>query len=92
MKKKRAAVYARVSTADKKQNPRTQLKPLREYAKNRDFVITEFVDHASGKKEDRPQYQKMLAGVRRRNFDVVLVWRYDRFARSTHQLITQLSF
>ena len=90
MKKKRAALYARVSTADKQQTPQTQLRQLREYAKNRGFQITEFVDRASGKKNDRPQYQKMLAGVRRREFDVVLVWRYDRFARSTRELINQL--
>ena len=90
MKKKRAALYARVSTADKQQTPRTQLRQLREYAKNRGFQITEFVDRASGKKNDRPQYQKMLSGVRRREFDVVLVWRYDRFARSTRELINQL--
>ncbi len=87
---KRAAIYARVSTTDKHQTPRTQLRGLREYAKHRGFETTEFVDKASGKTNDRPQYQAMLQAVRRRQFDVVLVWRYDRFARSTRELVTQL--
>ena len=87
---KRVAIYARVSTVDKQQTPRTQLKALREYAHHRDFEITEFVDKASGKNNDRPQYQAMLQAVRMRQFDVVLVWRYDRFARSTRELVTQL--
>jgi predicted site-specific integrase-resolvase len=46
----RAAIYARVSTLDKSQDPKTQLRPLREYAERRGFtVVSEFVDHASGK-------------------------------------------
>lgn len=87
---KRVAIYARVSTADRDQTPRTQLRQLRKYAKARKFQSTEFVDKASGRKSDRPQYQKMLERVRRREFDVVLVWRYDRFARSTRELVNQL--
>lgn len=83
-------MYARVSTEDKHQSPELQLRALREYAKHRDFEATEFVDTASGRKTARPAYQKMLAAVQKREVDVVLVWRYDRFARSTHELINQL--
>ena len=78
----RAGLYARVSTEDRGQNPETQLRPLREYAKRRGFrVVGEFVDHASGTTETRPQYQKLLEPVRKRELDVVLVWRYDRPVR-----------
>jgi DNA invertase Pin-like site-specific DNA recombinase len=45
-------------------------------------MVGEFVDHASGTTETRPQYQRLLEAVRKRELDVVLVWRYDRFARS----------
>ena len=59
---KRVAIYARVSTADKGQNPETQLITLREYAERRGFIhVGEYVDYASGIREDRPQYQTLLA-------------------------------
>lgn len=56
---KRVALYARVSTLDKGQNPETQLIQIREYAKNRNFVIIgEFIDCASGISEDRKEYKR----------------------------------
>src|ERR671913_2401897 len=88
----RAGLYARVSTEDRGQDPETQLRPLREYAKRRGFrVVDEYVDHASGTTEQRPQYQRLLEAVRKRQLDVVLVWRYDRFARSTRALVNALA-
>lgn len=88
---KRVALYARVSTLDKGQDPDTQLRPLREYASRRGFVITgEYIDHASGVSEERGQYRIMLEAARKRKIDVVLVWRYDRFARSTQALVNAL--
>lgn len=87
----RVAIYARVSTLDKKQDPETQLRQLREYSERRSYqLIGEFVDYASGTSEARPQYQILLDLVRKRKVDVVLVWRYDRFARSTQALINAL--
>ena len=87
----RAGLYARVSTEDKGQDPETQLRPLRDHAERRGFVVVgEFVDRASGTTEARPQYQRLLAAARRRELDVVLVWRYDRFARSTRALVNAL--
>jgi DNA invertase Pin-like site-specific DNA recombinase len=88
---KRVALYARVSTLDKGQDPETQLIQLRGYAQARNFeVITEFIDYASGTSEDRTQYKLMMAAAKKRKIDVVLVWRYDRFARSTQALVHAL--
>ena len=88
---KRMAIYARVSTVDKGQDPETQLLVLREYAARRECVMVgEYVDYASGTREDRPQYQALFSAARRRQCDIVLVWRYDRFARSTQALVQAL--
>ena len=88
---KKAAIYARVSTHEKGQDPETQLMQLREYVDRRGFnLVGEFVDYASGTTENRDQYQAMLDLVRKRKLDVVLVWRYDRFARSTQALVNSL--
>ena len=87
--KKRVAIYARVSTQD--QNPGLQLRELRQYAKARDLQIAyEFVDKESGAKEDRTDLKKLWKVVRDREVDIVLVWKFDRFARSTKQLVTAL--
>ena len=92
MTTQRFAFCGRVSTEDKGQDPETQLRPLREYAERRGFLVAgEFVDRASGTTEQRPQYQKLLEAARKRELDVVLVWRYDRFARSTRALVNALA-
>src|SRR4249920_3543583 len=89
---KRVAIYARVSTVDKGQTPETQLLTLRAYAAHRGFVMAgEYIDYASGTRTDRAQYQALLAAARQRQIDVVLVWRYDRFARSTQALVQALN-
>ena len=89
---KRVAIYARVSTVDRGQDPETQLRQLREYAERRGFQVAhEYVDYASGAKNDRGEYRAMLEAARRRQFDVLLVWRYDRFARSMRELVNALS-
>ena len=89
---KHAAIYARVSTIDRGQDPETQLRQLREYAERRGFAVTaEYVDRASGAKNDRGEYRRMLEAARRRQFDVLLVWRYDRFARSMRELVNALA-
>src|SRR3954452_9345446 len=88
----RAGLYARVSTEDRGQDPETQLRPLREDAERRGFsVVGEVVDRASGTTEARPQYHKLREAARKRELDVVLVWRYDRFARSTRALVNALA-
>lgn len=88
---KRAAIYARVSTVVG-QSPAMQLDVLREFAARRGFdVVTEFVDHgASGARERRPALDKLMDAAHKRAFDVVLVYRFDRFARSVRHLIAAL--
>lgn len=88
--KKRVAVYARVSTTD--QNAENQLLDLRKYVADRGWTShDEYVDSGvSGTKESRPQLNKMMADLRKRKFDTVLVWRFDRFARSARHLVTAL--
>src|SRR4051794_16175106 len=78
----RAALYARVSTADRSQTPETQLHALREWAKRLGVtVVAEYVDQASGSRADRIALRQMLDGAHRREFDVVLVWALDRLSR-----------
>src|SRR5215218_825235 len=89
---RRAAIYARVSTVDRGQDPETQLRQLREYADRRGFALAEeYVDYASGSRNDRERYRAMLEAARKRRFDVLLVWRYDRFARSMQELVNALA-
>jgi DNA invertase Pin-like site-specific DNA recombinase len=87
--KRRVAIYARVSTQD--QDPQMQLRELRAYAKLRTFtVLHEFIDHVSGATSERPELTKLWYTARARKIDMVLVWKFDRFARSTKQLIDAL--
>jgi DNA invertase Pin-like site-specific DNA recombinase len=76
------AIYSRVSTRDKGQDVENQLRQLREFcAKQQWPIVREFVDHASGKRSDREQFQQMFAAASRREFDCVLFWSLDRFSR-----------
>jgi DNA invertase Pin-like site-specific DNA recombinase len=88
----RAAIYARVSTANGGQSPEMQLIELREYCARRGWEIAgEYVDAGiSGAKERRPQLDALLAVCRKRRVDAVVVYRYDRFARSLRQLVNAL--
>ena len=89
LKNKRVAIYARVSTLDQK--PQMQLRELRAYAKQRRLNLAyEFVDYASGAKDQRPELDQLWRHVRSRKVDIVLVWKFDRFARSTKQLVIAL--
>jgi DNA invertase Pin-like site-specific DNA recombinase len=87
---KRVALYARVSTTD--QNPTMQVDELRAFAAARGWtVVGEYVDHGvSGTKERRPQLDELMRGVHRGAVDVVLVWKFSRFARSVRHLVTAL--
>jgi len=86
----RVAVYARVSTVD--QSTESQLLDLRRYVQDRGWkVYREYVDNGiSGTKEFRPELDRLMADAKKRKFDIVLVWRFDRFARSTRHLINAL--
>ena len=87
----RCALYIRVSSRND-QDPELQIGPLREFAGCRDFVVVEeYVDvGVSGAMERRPALDRLMADARRRHFEVVLVWRFDRFARSTRHLVNAL--
>ena len=83
-------IYARVSTLDK-QNLDTQLIPLREYAKARWFEIyKEYTDKISWAKENRPWLNQLLDDAKKRKIQTILILRFDRFSRSTRQLINSL--
>jgi DNA invertase Pin-like site-specific DNA recombinase len=87
----RAALYARVST-HVGQNPEMQLAELCQYCQRRGWEIAgEYVDvGVSGAKERRPQLDRLLVDCRKRGVDAVVVYRYDRFARSLRQLVNAL--
>ncbi len=87
----KVALYARVSTDDKGQDPELQLRELREHCQLRGWeVYAEYVDCVSGTKESRPQLNKLMADAKRRRFKAVLVWKFDRFARSVSHLLRAL--
>jgi DNA invertase Pin-like site-specific DNA recombinase len=87
----KVALYARVSTVNGGQDPELQLRELREYCRSRKWTVAgEFIDRVSGAKESRPQLDKLMSDARRRKFDVVLVWKFDRFARSVAHLLRAL--
>jgi DNA invertase Pin-like site-specific DNA recombinase len=86
----RIAIYARVSTKD--QSCDLQLRDLRTYCAARGLsLIGEYIDIGeSGAKDSRPQLNELMAAARKRKFDTVVVWRFDRFARSTKHLLLAL--
>src|ERR1700677_1122558 len=86
----RIAIYARVSTKD--QSCDLQLRDLRAYCAAKGVERThEYVDVGqSGVKDSRPELNKLMDNARKRQFDAIVVWRFDRFARSTKHLLTAL--
>jgi DNA invertase Pin-like site-specific DNA recombinase len=96
----RAAIYIRVSSTSKSrqgdsaafdQNPAVQEQPLRELVSQRGWTFVRvYQDRASGAKERRPGLDALMTDARRGQFDAVVVWRFDRFARSVRQLVLAL--
>jgi DNA invertase Pin-like site-specific DNA recombinase len=88
----RAAIYARVSTLNCGQDPTMQTRELEEYCQRRGWQVYDtYVDNGvSGKKDSRPQLNRMMQDAHERRFDVVVVWRFDRFARSVSHLLRAL--
>ena len=86
----RTALYLRVSTAEQK--PDLQYDGLRAYAARAGLdVVQDYCDAAvSGRREGRPQLNALMAVARNQEIDCVLVWKSDRFARSTRHLLTAL--
>jgi DNA invertase Pin-like site-specific DNA recombinase len=92
MKIERVGLYARVSTLVG-QSPEMQLVELREFAARRGWqVVEEYVDHGvSGAKESRPALNRLMADAKQRRFDVVAVWKIDRFGRSLRHLVNSIA-
>ncbi len=90
MSNMKVALYARVSTNS--QDPELQLSTLRSHAANRGWeIVQEYVDVGiSGAKEKRPALDRLLKDAWAGKFQAVLVWRFDRFARSVEHLIKAL--
>jgi DNA invertase Pin-like site-specific DNA recombinase len=86
----RIGIYARVSTKD--QSCELQLRDLRTYCAARGVdLLREYVDVGqSGAKDSRPELNILMGDARKRQFDAIVVWRFDRFARSTKHLLLAL--
>jgi DNA invertase Pin-like site-specific DNA recombinase len=85
----RAGLYARVSTNDQQTIP-LQIRALREYAARRGWTITLQVKEVGSGASQRELREKLLDAARRREIDVVLVWRLDRWGRSVTDLLATL--
>jgi len=87
--RQRLALYVRVSTTE--QNPDGQEAELKEYAENRGWEVTKiYRDKISGAKKSRPALDELMADAQKRKVDIVLVWKFDRFARSVSHLLSAL--
>ena len=86
----RIGIYARVSTKD--QSCELQVRDLRAYCMARGFeLVREYIDVGqSGAKDSRPELNILMDDARKRQFDAIVVWRFDRFARSVSHLLRAL--
>lgn len=91
IKKKKIALYIRISTNE--QSIDSQVDTLKDYCERRGYSIyKEYVDRGvSGAKESRPELNKLMEDSFKLKFDTVIVYRFDRFARSTQHLISALN-
>src|SRR2546428_13329602 len=89
----RVAIYARVSTAHHGQDVRLQTGDLRQFAQARGWNLAdEYIDKGvSGSTDSRPELNRLMADAKRRRFDIVLVWKLDRFGRSLRHLVNALA-
>src|SRR5579863_8221794 len=89
---RRAVLYSRVSTLNHGQDPEVQSREIREYCLRRGWLLVgEYVDAGiSGAKERRPQLDRLIADAHKRKFEVIVVWKFDRFARSVSHLLRAL--
>ncbi len=92
---RRVALYARVSTNGNGkpdgQDPETQLYEMRRHCEYKTWkIIGEYVDRMSGAKTSRPELNRLMNDAHLKKFDTVLIWRFDRFGRSTRHLLNSL--
>jgi DNA invertase Pin-like site-specific DNA recombinase len=88
----KVSIYCRVSTLEKGQKVEMQARELKDYCSRRGWdIVEEYVDEGiSGAKDKRPSLDRMMADAHRRMFDAIVVWKFDRFARSTSHLLRAL--
>jgi putative DNA-invertase from lambdoid prophage Rac len=85
----KAALYSRVSTHDQQTLP-LQQKAMRQYARKRGWTITQQIKEVGSGAKTRPLREELLKAARRREVDVIIVWRLDRWGRSLADLVTTL--
>jgi DNA invertase Pin-like site-specific DNA recombinase len=89
----RVAIYARVSTSNHGQDASLQTRDLEQFAQARGWCLVDsYIDVGiSGTKDKRPELNRLMADAHKRRFDVVLVWKLDRFGRSLRHLVNALA-
>jgi DNA invertase Pin-like site-specific DNA recombinase len=89
----RVAIYARVSTTNHGQDVGLQTHDLEQFAQARGWCLVDsYIDVGiSGTKDSRPELNRLMADAHKRRFDVVLVWKLDRFGRSLRHLVNALA-
>jgi len=85
----RAALYARVSTADQQTIP-LQIGAMQDYARRRGWKVVAEVKDVNGGAKVRPKREELLKLARQRKLDVIIVWRLDRWGRSLHDVLQSL--
>lgn len=85
----RVGLYARVSTHDQQTLP-LQLSAMREHADHRNWAVVLTVEDVGSGVRDRPKRDDLIRAARRREVDLILVWRLDRWGRSLVDLVTTL--
>ncbi len=88
----RVAIYGRVSTTNHGQDVAVQTRDLEQFSQARDWQLADsYLDVGiSGSKDRRPELDRLMRDAHARKFDVVIVWRFDRFARSVSHLLRAL--
>src|SRR6202166_2409795 len=88
----RVAIYGRVSTTNHGQDVSMQTRDLEQFGQARGWrLVDSYLDLGiSGSKDKRPQLNRLMADAHKRRFDIVIVWRFDRFARSVSHLLRAL--
>lgn len=87
----KAGIYARVSTYDQ-HTLDMQIDAMNKYAKARDWlIVTEIAEIGSGAKNSRPKREELINQAKRRQIDVIIVWKLDRWGRSVNDLFHTLN-
>ena len=89
MKKINVGIYARVSTHDQNTLP-IQIEAMQRYVQSRGWTTVLQIEDVGSGASERPQREQLLKAARKRDIDIILVWRLDRWGRSVADLVTSL--